>query len=302
MDKNCCVQSTKGLVYSMIEEARFGPAGNSDAFYEQGFKATIQAPGRLQSIGLDAYEYQCGRGVMLGEETARALGEKARQHGIALSLHAPYYISLASDDAVKRENSIRYILESARAIGLMGGSRIVVHPGGLCGLSRAEATLLACDTLLRAQAALDDEGLSAVRICPETMGKINQLGDLEEVLTFCVLDERFLPCVDFGHLNSRTGGGVNSREAFAAVLDAIANRIGEERARGFHIHFSKIEYTKAGEKRHLTFEDTLYGPEPEPLMTLLAERGYAPTVICESSGTQDADALTMKKLYEAGGI
>ena len=87
-------------------------------------------------MGLTAYEYQCGHGVRTGEEAARAIGAKAAEHGIAVSLHAPYYISLASADPEKRENSVRYILQSARAADWLGGERIVVHPGGLGGLSR----------------------------------------------------------------------------------------------------------------------------------------------------------------------
>lgn len=277
--------------------ARFGPAGNSESFYAAGNKATLQAPAWLHSLGLTAYEYQCGRGVRVTAETARAMGEEAAKYGVQMSLHAPYFISLASAEAEKRDNSIRYILESARAVTQMGGERIVVHPGGLGGLSRAEATALASQTLRRAQEALDSEGLSQVRICPETMGKINQLGDLDEVLQFCALDERFLPCVDFGHLNSRTLGGLNSEEAFAALLDRLHNELGAERGAMFHAHFSKIEYTKGGEKRHLTFEDTVYGPEPAPLMKLIRERGLSPTFICESDGTQAEDAATLQALY-----
>lgn len=277
--------------------AKFGPAGNSESFYAAGNKATLQAPAWLHSLGLTAYEYQCGRGVRITEETARALGEEAVKHGVQLSLHAPYFISLASADPEKRDNSIRYILESARAVTQMGGERIVVHPGGLGGLSRADATALASQTLRRAQEALDSEGLSQVRICPETMGKINQLGDLEEVLQFCALDERFLPCVDFGHLNSRTLGGLNTEEAFAALLDRLHNVLGAERGAIFHTHFSKIEYTKGGEKRHLTFADTVYGPEPAPLMKLIRERGLRPTFICESDGTQAEDAAALQALY-----
>ena len=279
--------------------AIFGPAGNSQAFYDAGYKATIQVFGWLESQGLDAYEYQCGRGVRVTEEAAKALRAKAEEHHIALSLHAPYYISLASADEAKRENSIRYILDSGRAVHWMGGSRIVVHPGGLNGRSREEATEMAADTLQRAQRALDDAGLHDVRICPETMGKINQLGDLDEVLRMCEVDERFLPCIDFGHMNSRTHGGMNSREDFAALLDTLRDRLGEERARSFHAHFSKIEYSAGGEKVHLTFEDTVFGPQPEPLMELLAERGLSPVVICESAGTQAADARMLKSLYEA---
>ena len=173
----------------------------------------------------------------------------------------------------------------------------MVHPGGLGGLPRAEAAALACETLRRAQTALDEEGLSEVRLCPETMGKINQLGDLDEVLLMCGVDERFLPCVDFGHMNARTLGGCATREAYAAVLDAVEDRLGGERMRSMHIHFSRIEFTAGGEKRHWTFSQTQFGPDPAPLMELLAQRRCVPTVICESSGTQAADALTMQAMY-----
>lgn len=278
--------------------ALFGPAGNCDSFYATGNKSTLQAPAFLHAMGLSAYEYQCGRGVRVTEETARAMGAEAEKYGIQISLHAPYFISLASAEAEKRDNSIRYILESARAVSAMGGDRIVAHPGGLGGLSRADATALASTTLRRAQEALDAEGLSHIHICPETMGKINQLGDLEEVLQFCSLDDRFLPCVDFGHLNSRTLGELNSYEAFATVLDRLHDALGAERAAMFHAHFSKIEYTKGGEKKHLTFEDTVFGPDPAPLMRLIRERDLSPTFICESDGTQAEDAATLMRLYE----
>ncbi|MBQ6830731.1 MAG: TIM barrel protein [Clostridia bacterium] len=277
--------------------ARFGPAGNGDAFYAAGKKSTVQAPEWLHQLGLTAYEYQCGRGVRISEESALSLRAQAERYDIQLSLHAPYFISLASAEEEKRDNSIRYILESARAVHQMGGKRIVIHPGGLGGRSREEATQIACDTLHRAQQALDDEGLSEVIMCPETMGKINQLGNLDEILTFCRLDERMLPCIDFGHLNSRTGGELNSREAFGALLDRLENDLGAERASRFHAHFSKIEYTKGGEKRHLTFEDSVFGPEPAPLMALIHERGLTPTFICESDGTQVEDACTLQQLY-----
>ena len=281
-----------------VKEARFGPAGNCEDFAAAGYKSTAQMPAFLATYGLSAYEYQCGRGVRLSDATAEALRTGAEQHDIRLSLHAPYFISLASADEEKRDNSIRYILDSAEAVTRLGGTRIVVHPGGLGGRTRAEAATIACDTLRRAQAALDAEGFTQVRICPETMGKINQLGDLDEVLLFCGVDERFLPCIDFGHLNSRTHGGMNSRKDFAALLDRLSDALGQERARQFHAHFSKIEYTEGGEKRHLTFADTVFGPEPEPLMRLIAERGLAPTVICESDGTQTRDAATLHTLYE----
>ena len=282
-----------------MADALFGPAGNCEAFYAAGFKATPQVFGWLAQHGLTAYEYQCGRGVRVSDSSAATIRKKAQEYGITVSLHAPYFISLASAEEEKRENSIRYILESARAVTALGGDRIVVHPGGLGGRSREEATAIATDTLLRAQQALDAEGLTGVHICPEVMGKINQLGTLEEVLTFCRAEERFLPCVDFGHLNSRTFGETNSWDAFGAVIDAIGAELGEQRQKSFHIHFSKIEYTAGGEKKHLTFEDAQFGPDPAPLMAVLRERGLTPTVICESAGTQTADAAAMMALYMA---
>ena len=278
--------------------ARFGPAGNCEDFAAAGHKHSAEMPAYAASFGLNAYEYQCGRGVRLSDDTAAALRLSAEEHNVQLSLHAPYFISLASDDPQKRDNSIRYILDSADAVARLGGDRIVVHPGGLGGLSREGATALACDTLTRAQAALDEEGLGFVHICPETMGKINQLGDLAEVMQFCAVDERFLPCIDFGHLNARTHGGIASKADYAAILDTLENAIGVERARQFHAHFSKIEYTDGGEKRHLTFADTLFGPEPAALMQLIAERGFTPTFVCESAGTQTRDAKTLMTLYE----
>ncbi len=282
--------------------ARFGPAGNCDDFTAAGYKHSADMPVFAASFGLNAYEYQCGRGVRLSDDTAAALRLNAEAHDVQLSLHAPYFISLASDDAQKRDNSIRYILDSADAVARLGGNRIVVHPGGLCGLSRKDATALACDTLARAQHALDEAGLDFVHICPETMGKINQLGDLAEVMQFCAVDERFLPCIDFGHLNARTHGELSSKTAYEAVLNTLENALGLDRARQFHAHFSKIEYTDGGEKRHLTFEDTAFGPDPAPLMQLLAARAWTPTFVCESAGTQTRDAKTLMTLFEEAAL
>lgn len=281
--------------------ANFGPAGNAESFSAMGYKNSLDIPEYIEKMGLDAYEYQCGRGVKIGEDKADMLGRLAAEKGIKLSLHAPYYISMSSVEEQKRDNSVDYILASARAVNAMGGSRIVVHTGSCGKLPREEALRLAKDTMKKAIAALDNEGLGNIRVCPETMGKMNQLGTLDEVLELCTLDERLLPCIDFGHLNARTLGTLKEKQDFAAVLDAIENKLGAARLKEFHSHFSKIEYTAGGEKRHLTFEDTVFGPDYEPLIELIYERGLCPTVICESAGTQAEDALAMKKLYESLG-
>ena len=278
-----------------MSEIKFGPAGSCERAAAEKIKSTEKLIEFIAANGLNAFEYQCGRGVMIKEPKGIAIGEKAKEYGIKLSIHAPYYISLASIEEEKRLNSINYIFQSAQAASWMGADRIVVHPGGLGKKSRAEATALAKETLSAAQKHLDEHGLGDIHICPEVMGKINQLGDLSEVLEFCTLDERMIPCVDFGHLNSRMQGTMD----YVKALDEIENVLGADRLKSMHIHFSKIEYTSGGEKRHLTFADEVYGPQFEPLMEEFVRRDMHPTVICESAGTQTDDSVTMMNYYKS---
>lgn len=274
----------------------FGPGGNSESFGKCKFPEAL--PEYLASMGLNGYEVECGRGVRIAEKTYELLPELAKTHGINISLHTPYFISLSSENEETRLKSVTYILESAQAAKRLGAEKIVVHSGSCAKMSREAALELARDTLTRAQSVLDENGLSDIRICPETMGKINQLGTLSEVIELCKIDERFLPCVDFGHLNARTLGGIKTADDYAAMLDEIENKLGNERLKYFHVHFSKIMYTAGGEKCHLTFADKEYGPDPQPLMELFAARGLEPSIICESAGTQAEDAAEMKKIYE----
>lgn len=275
--------------------AIFGAAGNGDLFYSQGFKSSEQMPQWLYDFGLDAYEYQCGNGVRIKEETANKI-KKAADGKIVMSLHTPYYINLATPDEEKKQKSINYIIQSAQAAEWIGAERIVVHSGALGKMTRSEALEFAKNTLMMAQKELDNAGYRVV-LCIETMGKINQLGNLDEVMELCSLDERFLPTIDFGHLNARTLGGIKTQNDYKQILDTIENKLGYDRLKIFHSHFSKIEYTKGGEKKHLTFEDDIFGPDFEPLAEIIAKKNLLPHIICESAGTQPEDALKMKKIY-----
>lgn len=275
----------------------FGPGGNSESFGKRKFPE--QLPEYLASMGLNGYEIECGRGVRIAEKTYNLLPDIARVNNIYLTLHTPYFISLSSENEETRLKSVTYIEESAQAAHKLGARKIVVHSGSCAKMPRETALELAKDTLKRAQARLDEIGLSDVIICPETMGKINQLGTLSEVMELCGVDERFLPCVDFGHLNARTLGGIRTIDDYGAILDEIENKLGYERLKNFHVHFSKIQYTSGGEKCHLTFADDEFGPDYEPLMELFARRGLEPSVVCESAGTQAEDAAAMKRCYES---
>ncbi len=275
----------------------FGPGGNSTSWGKRKFPQDL--PQYLADFGLNGYEIECGRGVRLSANTVAMLPSLAKEHGINVTLHAPYFISLSSVEEETRLRSVDYIMQSAEAARSVGARKIVVHSGSCGKISRAEATALALDTLKRAQNALDEAGYSDIIICPETMGKINQLGTLEEVVELCGVDERFLPCVDFGHLNARTLGGIKTREDYAQILDYIEHKLGHERLSEMHIHFSRIEYTAGGEKRHVTFADTQWGPEYKPLIEEIHSRKLQPSIICESDGTQAEDVAEMKRYYES---
>ncbi|MBP3579859.1 MAG: endonuclease IV, partial [Clostridia bacterium] len=182
------------------------------------------------------------------------------------------------------------------------GKTIVIHAGSCAKLPRETAAVYAKDALRYAIERLHENGLYGFDLGIETMGKVNQFGTLDEVIDMCSVDKTVVPVVDFGHMNAREMGSVFvTSDDYKRVFDKIAKGVSPEAAHNLHCHFSKIEYTQGGEKRHLTFEDTQFGPQYEPLMQAVRELGVAPTFICESDGTQAEDALSMKKYFASIG-
>lgn len=278
---------------------RFGTAGISDSFDAMGFKNSLDIPAYIERFQLHAFEYQCGRGVRLGLDKAAEMARRAEKPDILFSVHAPYFISMSSMVEETRLKSIDYILQSCRLVRALGGRRVIFHSGSCGKQSREEALEKALDTMQRMVKAVDEEGFDDITLCPETMGKIGQLGTLDEVLALCGVDKRITPCIDFGHLNARTLGGIQTKQDYADILDRMQQVLQDERAQNFHVHFSRIEWSKGGEKRHWTFADTQFGPEYPPLIQLLKERQLSPVIICESAGTQAEDAFSMQKYYQS---
>ncbi|MEW5954662.1 MAG: TIM barrel protein [Bacillota bacterium] len=276
--------------------AYFGTAGNPGSFYAAGFKSSVDMPAWLREQGLNAYEYQCVKGVYIKEETARKLGEAARANGIKLSIHAPYYISLATEDPDIRAKTRGHVLKSVRAADWMGAKTVVLHPGG-GKLDRSGSLRRAMALLAEMLEEVNQAGLGHIRLAPETMGKANQLGNLEEILELCALGPGIVPAVDFGHLHAAGAGALNSEEDFAAVLDRVESALGLEMLKRLHVHFSPVEFTRAGEKCHRTTLDEGFGPDFAPLARLIAARGLSPTIICESRGRQAEDAIIYRDLY-----
>ena len=242
---------------------RFGTAGTSDSFTAMGYKNSLDIPAYTEKMGLDAFESSAVMESGWGwTRPGRWLTMPRR--GIC-QRHAPYvYRAPSSLDEEKRLNSVNYLLQSCALVKALGGRRVIFHAGS-CGKQSREAALeKALDTMRRAVQAVDEAGYGDCILCPETMGKVNQLGTLDEVLALCSVDERMIPCVDFGHLYARSQGTeLNDETApadYAAILDAIAAALPGERAKKFHAHFSRIAYTKGGKNCHLTFADTEFGP------------------------------------------
>ncbi len=276
----------------------FGPGGNSEQYYDDGNKSSLNRPAYLHNIGLNGYEYQCNKGVHISIDSARILGEEAKKHGVHLSIHSQYYVSLSSVEEEKRQKSVEYLLACFRVAKQMGADRIVVHSGSCAKMTRAKAYELSLDTLHKTLDRAKEEGLDDIFLCPEVMGKLNQLGDFDEVIKLCTTHKMLLPAIDFGHLNARTLGGLKTTEDYLTLFTKMEKKLGRDKAQIFHCHFSKIEYTNQGEKRHLTFDDTVFGPDYEPFLEAVYQKNLTPMIICESAGTQDRDALLMKQFYQ----
>lgn len=275
---------------------KFGPSGFCEDFSLE-HKSTEEMPEWLKKHNLDCYEISFTNGIRLSLETAEKYGKLFKDANIEISVHAPYYINFANPDPIMIEKSNGYIIESLKRMKFLGAKKLVFHPGTQMKMTREEAfenTFINIKNLIN---ILDDMGFQDYYLCPETMGKHGQIGTVEEIAKICAIDERIIPTIDFGHVNSFNGGSLKNEEDFAEVFEILKKYLGD-RFKKVHIHFSKIEYGKKGEIRHLTFEDDVYGPEFEPLAKVLKNYHIDACVISESAGTQTKDATIMQNIYQ----
>lgn len=280
-----------------MDEIKFGASGNSQGFYDAGNSKSEQSAVWMKNLGLDCFEYSFGRGVKMTDEKALSLGKVFRENGVEISIHAPYYINFANTEELNAEKSYNYVIESAKKLKLLGGKRLVFHPASQGKLERDKAVSLTQKRLSILCDKIYKEGLNDLIFCPETMGKFAQIGTIEEITDFCTIDKIYVPAVDFGHVNARELGSLKTEEDYVKRLEYMISVLGREKMENFHSHFSKIEYGEKGELKHLTFEDTKYGPEFLPLAKSLIKLNLKPYIVSESDGTQDIDAVKMKEIY-----
>lgn len=276
---------------------KFGPSGNCESFYAEGNTHTEQAAKFVKARGLDCFEYSFGRGVRMTEEKAASIGAAFAKEGVELSVHAPYFINFANPDDEMAKKSYGYVLDSAKMLQKMGGTRCVFHPAAQGKDTRENAVARTVDRLKYLRDEIYQTGMQDIIFCPETMGKLAQIGTVEEITAFCEIDRVFTPCVDFGHVNAREGGSLKTANDYRVRLEYMIERLGYERMKHFHMHFSKIMYSAKGEVKHLTFEDEVFGPEFSPLAEVLVDLKLEPYVVSESDGTQAEDAAEMKEIY-----
>lgn len=274
---------------------KFGPSGTSNEVIAAKMTKKSQAE-YLKKLGLDAYEYPFTYGANISESTKQELIENFKDD-FKISVHAPYYINFASSDEEKVQHSFSYLLNSILKGREFGADRVIFHPGSLTNLTREQAVENTIKNLKEFVKILDENNINDCFICPETMGKHGQIGTWQEVYEMCKIDERIIPCLDFGHINAFTLGELDSEEKYDEILDAFINKLGKKE---IHIHFSRIEYTQKGEKKHLALDDESneFGPDYKQMINVLKKYDANFRVISESNGTQSIDANKMKEYYK----
>lgn len=279
----------------------FGSSGNDEDFYLE-HTSSAEAPAYLAKKNVFGYEYGFTHGIHSNQLNAYLeLADECNKNDISLSIHAQFFINFASDEDIKVENSINYLLQSYDyGVCKMGAERIVFHPAALGKHSRKEALEIAKANLTEfanrfAKYRQSHNGRSAY-FCIETMGKHGQLGTVDEVLELCAISDIFMPCIDFGHINSFEGGSLKSVQDYVSIIEKIKSTFSDERSNNLHIHFSKIKYGPKGELSHLKFSDD-GEPDYKQMIDALIQTGVNATVICESRGSQMKDAEIMCEYY-----
>jgi len=258
-------------------------------------KSTPDGVRRVAELGLDAMEIEFVRGVRMKAELASKTREVAIDSGVVLTVHAPYFINLLSDDPAKVSASIKRIIDSARIGYLAGAWSVVFHPGYYGKLDKQTAIRIVRDHLRKIIESLNDQGIK-IWIRPETMGALAEFGDLEEVVSVVEGLEHALPCVDFAHIYARSLGRVNDYVSFRKILEVIEKRLGREALSNMHIHISGMEYGPRGERKHLNLRESEINWVDA--LKVIKEFNVRGVLICESPNLEE-DAVLIKKTLES---
>ncbi len=247
---------------------------------------------QVSDLGLDGMEIEFVQGVKMRSDTAHLVKLEAQKRGVALSVHAPYYISLNSPKQGIRMMSQERLLKSARIGRICGARSVVFHPGTYGFKSEEETFASIRDGLMEVMSILRSER-NPVVLRPETMGKRSQFGSLEEILRLCREVEGLQPCLDFSHLFAREGK-FNDYPSFYRILNKVRKKLGDRALKTAHIHISGIMYNQKGEMKHLNLAESNF--RYDDWIQALKDFAVEGMVICESP-VQETDAVMLKNLF-----
>ena len=264
-----------------MAEIRIGPAGLPEA---PSFEESAEA---LETRGYRACEIGFAGGFWVDYEAAPMLGEALRAADVALSVHAPLAAFLGH---VAREKKFKMALgmldHTAGLAKAAGAGLIVFHPGFLLGRERERAIADVVGQLGDLRERLEAKD----RLVPfgvEVMGRVNELGTIDDVLEIAAQVDFVRPVLDFAHMHATTDGAYTSVEPFAAALEATDAIL--EPDVPFHIHFSDIAYANRNETKHLPYGDGTL--RAEPLRDALARFERPATVISESPDEESTQRI-----------
>jgi deoxyribonuclease-4 len=255
-------------------------------------------PKLLHEEGLDAFEYQASRWGPIPQiklEDAQKLGLEARKNDVKLSMHGSYFVNLSGKKEVV-EASKRRLIACATAADWMDAYVVVFHTGFYGKVEKSFAFQNAVIALKEISAEMKSLGLK-VKLGPETMGRKSQVGTIDEILAICQEVEGTQLVIDWGHLHALHQGSFKKMEDMRAIAEKVEQRLGTEALRNMHCHFSAIEFSSQGEKRHHTLDEEQYGPDFHWLAEVIVDFGLHPTMICESP-ILDVDARKMQGILK----
>ena len=257
----------------MSAKILIGPAGTNGSNLEN-FE-------ELKKLGLDAVEVEFTYGVWMSKEDADKIHDLNKKLNLQLSIHAPYFINLNSKEKQKVGASRSRILKSCEIAHHLGARYVVFHPGFYQKDSKEETYHNIKQQILKIHEEIKLKKWN-VELAPETTGKASQFGDLDEIINL-MKDTGCHLCVDFSHLRARYNGNID--------YDLIMKKL--KPLGHIHAHFSGIEFTTKGERRHLVT------PEKDitELYKYLKKYNIDITIINESPETLK-DAIKMKKMLK----
>jgi len=267
----------------------FGTAGSPHATPRSGTEAAIAT---IRELTLDALEIAWVQSVQVGDKTCALIKMAAGENGVALSVHAPYYINLNSQTAELMAKSDARLLAAARKGYLAGVTDIIFHPGSYHSQPPERVYERVREKLVELTGILSEEG-ATVTLRPETTGKSAMFGGLDEVVQLAKEIPGVAPCVDIAHLHARTGA-FNSYDEFAAMLRLVERELGREGLHAMHFHLSGIDYGPKGERQHLVMDEA--DLDWRAFLQACVDFGVKGRVICESPNLED-DALLFQRTY-----